>query len=332
MRALVTGATGFIGANLVRELVRDEFHVRALVRPGSDTLAIRDVAVETVTGDLLDKASLARAVEGCDVVFHVAALYRLWSRDRKAHDRVNVQGTRNVLEAAVKAKVERVVYTSTASVFGHWRGGAYPSETSTVGIDDLVDGYHLTKYLAEIEAQKYLSKGLDLVIVNPTTPMGPFDVKPTPTGRIVLDFMEGRMPAYIDTGLNVVHVKDVVRGHMQALEKGKTGERYILGNRNVSLKELFRILAAIVGRSAPAFRMPYWLALGAAHLENWLSTGLLNREPTIPLAGVRMARRPMYFDPSKAVQELGMPQTPIEGALEEAVGWFRRRPQLRAAA
>ena len=332
MRALVTGATGFIGANVVRELVKDDFPVRALVRPRSDTLAIRDVDVETVTGDLLDKASLTRAIEGCDVVFHVAALYRLWSRDLKAHDRVNVEGTRNVLDAAVEAKVERVVYTSTASVFGHWSGGAYPDETSTAGIDDLVDGYHLTKYLAEIESRKYLSKGLDLVTVNPTAPVGPFDVKPTPTGRIVLDFIEGRMPAYMDTGLNVVHVRDVARGHIQALQKGVTGEKYILGNRNVSLKELFQMLAETVGRAAPVFRMPYWLALGAARLENWFSAGLLNREPRIPLAGVRMARKPMYFDPSKAVRELGMPQTPIEEGLEEAVDWFRRRPQLRAAA
>ena len=332
MKALVTGATGFIGANLVRELVRDEFYVRALVRPGTDTLAIRGVDVETVTGDLLDEDSLARAMEGCDVLFHVAALYRLWSRDKKAFDRVNVQGTRNVLEAAAKAKVERVVYTSTAAVFGHWNGGAYPDETSTLGIDDLVDGYHLTKYLAEIEAQKYVSKGLDLVIVNPTAPLGPFDVKPTPTGKILLDFMEGRIPAYMDTGLNVVHVKDVARGHIQALEKGKTGETYILGNLNISLKKLFHILAAIVGRSAPTICMPYWLALGAARLENWFSAGLLNREPRIPLAGVRMARQPMYFDPSKAVQELGMPQTPIEEALKEAVDWFRQRSQLRTAA
>lgn len=316
----------------MRELIKDEFIVRALVRPGSDTTGIHGVDVEAVKGDLLDEDSLARAVEGCDVLFHVAALYRLWTRDQKAYTEVNVHGTRNILEAAVKAKVDRVVYTSTAAVCGHWGGGAYPDETSTVGIGDLVDGYHLTKYLAEIEAQKYLSKGLDLVIVNPTVPIGPLDVKPTPTGKIVLDFMEGRIPAYIDTGLNVVHVKDVARGHILALEKGKTGERYILGNRNVSLKKLFQMLATIVGRSAPSFRMPYWLALGAAYLENWFSAGLLNREPRIPLAGVRMARQPMYFDSSKAVEELGMPQTPVEDALVEAVDWFRQHSKRRAAA
>ena len=332
MKAMVTGATGFIGGNLVRELLADGTEVRALVRPGTDATALSELGVEIAAGDLLDEGSLARALDGCEALFHVAALYRLWGPRPEAFREVNVRGTRNVLEAALASGVEKVVYTSTAAVFGHWKGGPLPSEKTGAVIGDMVDGYHRSKYQAETEALKYCCRGLCLVIVNPTAPVGPWDVKPTPTGKTILDFIKGKMPAYLDTGLNVVHVRDVARGHILALEKGKVGARYILGGRNITLKELFHKLGTIAQRPAPSLRIPYWAALGAAYLDHWLSVTLLRREPVVPLAGVRMARHHMYYDSSKAVLQLGLPQTPVEEALEDAVVWFRKQFNVEAAA
>ena len=332
MKALVTGATGFIGGNLVRELVKDGWSVLALVRPQSNTTALDGVEVESVSGDLLDEEFLSRAVLGCDSVFHAAALYRLWTPDSGAYHRVNVIGTRNVMEAALRAGVQKVVYTSTASVFGHWSGGSIPTEASAIALNDMVDGYHRSKYLAETEVLSYCSKGLPVVIVNPTAPVGSWDVKPTPTGKIVLDFLRGKIPAYLNTGLNLVHVRDVARGHIQAHERGRVGERYILGNRNATLKELFQILGQIVQRRAPSLRLPYWVALGTAYVDQWISGTLLRKEPFVPLAGVRMAREPMFYDCSKAIDELGLPQTPIEDALRDAVDWFREHTKAGVAA
>ncbi|MEE9199704.1 MAG: hopanoid-associated sugar epimerase [Dehalococcoidia bacterium] len=332
MKTLVTGATGFIGGNLVRELLRDGVDVRALARASSDTATLSVLGVEVVVGDLLDESSLERAMEGCDHLYHVAALYRLWTPDPRAFEQVNLQGTRNVLEAALKVGVGRVVYTSTASVFGHWKGGPIPDEGAIVDVSDIVDGYHRSKFLAEAEALAYCSRGLPLVIVNPTAPVGPWDVKPTPTGKLVLDFLKGRIPAYIDTGLNLVHVRDVARGHILAMERGRVGECYILGNRNVTLKEAFRLLSRIAHRRAPLLRIPYWVALGTAYMDRWLSGSLLRREPMVPLAGVPIARDPMFYDSSKAVRELGLPQTPIEEALEEAAAWFREHFKVGIAA
>ena len=332
MKALVTGATGFIGGNLVRELVKDGWSVRALVRPQSDTTALEGVEVESVFGDLLDEESLRSAVKGCGSVFHAAALYRLWTPDTGAYHRVNVIGTCNVMEAALHEGVRKVVYTSTASVFGHWNGGPIPNEASAMTLSDMVDGYHRSKYLAEARVLNYRSKGLPVVIVNPTAPVGPWDVKPTPTGKIVLDFLRGKIPAYLNTGLNSVHVRDVCRGHILAHERGRVGERYILGNQNISLKRLFQLLGERVQRRAPSIRLPYWAALGAAYVDQWLSEAFLRREPFVPLAGVKMARRPMFYDCSKAVKELGLPQTPIEDALRDAVDWFRERAKVRIAA
>ena len=243
-----------------------------------------------------------------------------------------MEGTTNILEAAMEAEVERVVYTSTASVFGHWKGGLIPDEKTLSSLDEIVDGYHRSKFIAEERALEFCSRGLDLVIVNPTAPIGPWDPKPTPTGRIVLEFIKGRMPAYIDTGINIADVRDVARGHILAYEKGRAGERYILGNRNLTLKELLESLAGVTGMSAPRVRLPYGLAMTLAHVEHLLSVKLLSKQPRIPVAGVRMARHPMYFDSSKAVSELGMPQTPIETALRDAVSWFRERESLGAAA
>ena len=256
MKALVTGATGFLGSNLIIELLKNGVEIRALVRPGSKTTNLKGLNVEIITGDLLDKASLDNAISGCDVLFHTAALYKLWTLRPNDFLKHNVDGTKNVLQAALEADVSRVVYTSTASVFGHWKGGPIPNENAKCSITEAIDGYHQSKFIAEAEALNYCSKGLDLVIVNPTAPIGPYDIKPTPTGRILLDFINGRIPAYIDTGINVVDVRDVARGHILAFEKGKTGERHILGNRNLTLKELFKLIGDVVGMPPPKFRMP----------------------------------------------------------------------------
>lgn len=332
MKALVTGATGFIGGNLARELLSDGHEVRVLCRPEAEMTNVDGLEVEVALGDLRDPASLARAMEGREALFHAAALYSLWSPDPADFARTNVQGTVNVLEAAMRAGIKRVVYTSTASVFGHWKGGPIPNEASICTPDEIVDGYHRTKFLAERKALDYCRRGLDVVIVNPTAPIGPWDLKPTPTGRIALDFIRGRMPAYIDTGINVVDVRDVARGHILAYAKGRTGERYILGNRNLTLKELLETLGRVTGLSAPKVKLPYGLALTLARVDHLLSVKLLSRAPRIPVSGVRMARHPMYFDCSKAVSELGMPQTPIDVALRDAVAWFRGRRTMGVAA
>lgn len=332
MKALVTGATGFIGGNLARELLSDGHDVRVLCRPEADMTNVNGLEVEVAVGDLRDRTSLDRAMNGRDALFHAAALYSLWSPDPADFARTNVQGTVNILDAALKAGVARVVYTSTASVFGHWKGGPIPNEDSICTPDEIVDGYHRTKFLAERKALDYCRQGLDVVIVNPTAPVGPWDPKPTPTGRIALDFIRGRMPAYIDTGINVVDVRDVARAHILAYQTGKTGERYILGNRNVTLKELFQALGKVTGMSAPRLRLPYGLAMTLAQVDHLLSVKLLSRAPRIPVSGVRMARYPMYFDCSKAVSELGMPQTPIDVALRDAVAWFRARETMGVAA
>ena len=332
MKALVTGATGFIGGNLVRELLKDGHDVRALCRAEADRSNLKDLDVDVAIGDLRDRGSLTGAMKGREALFHTAALYSLWSPDPGDFVKTNVDGTVNILEAAMEAEVDRVVYTSTASVFGHWKGGPIPNESSSSSLDEIVDGYHRSKFIAEEQALEFCSRGLDLVIVNPTAPIGPWDPKPTPTGRIVLDFIKGRMPAYIDTGMNVADVRDVARGHILAFEKGRTGERYILGNRNLTLKELFQALGSAAGMPVPRFKLPYGLAITLAHVDQLLSVKLLSKQPRIPLAGVRMARHPMYFDSSKAVSELGMPQTPIETALSDAVSWFRSRASLGVAA
>lgn len=332
MKALVTGATGFIGGNLVRELLADGHDVRVLCRPEADMTNVDGLNVEIAVGDLRDRESLVRAMEGREGLFHAAALYSLWSPNPEDFARTNVQGTVNILEAAKGAGVGRVVYTSTASVFGHWKGGSIPNESSQCTPDEIVDGYHRTKFLAEEKALEYCEHDLDVVIVNPTAPVGAWDPKPTPTGRIVLDFIMRKMPAYIDTGINIVDVRDVARGHILAYQRGKRGERYILGNRNVTLKELFKSLAGVTGLAAPRVKLPYGLAMTLAQVDYLFSVKLLSKAPRIPVAGVRMARHPMYFDCSKAVSELGMPQTPIEEALREAVTWFRGRGTLGVAA
>ena len=321
MRVLVTGATGFVGGNLARRLWRCGYEVRALVRTGSDTLTIDDTGITAIAGDILDRESVDRAVRGCGAVFHCAAAYTFWARDSRLVHRTNVDGTANVLEAARRAGVSRMVYTSTVSTIGLPSGGLGTEDTA-VDPRHLVGHYKRSKYQAECLALAMASDGLPLVVVNPTTPVGPWDVKPTPTGRMVLDFMRGRIPAYLDTGMNLVDVEDVAAGHILALEQGRPGQRYLLGNRNVSLKGVFSMLQEATGRPVPRWRVPYWLAIGAGYLDQWVEGGLLRREPRIPLEGLRVSRTPMYVSCQKAVDEMGLPQGPVEAALEKAVRWF----------
>jgi dihydroflavonol-4-reductase len=321
MPALVTGGTGFIGANVARELVEAGDTVRVLARPGSDRRALADVPVEFVEGDLLDPASLRRAVRGVQTVYHVAADYRLWTADPATLYRTNVDGTRAVLEAAGDAGVSRIVHTSSVGALGIPKDGRPGTEDTPVTLADMVGAYKRSKFLGEQVALELARRGLPVVIVNPSAPVGPWDVKPTPTGQMIVDFIRGRMIATVDTGLNVVHVRDVARGHLLAAERGKPGERYILGHRDLPLAEIFGILADLTGRRPPRFRVPYALAwVGAACCEG--VARLTRRPPAVPLTAVRMARKRMYFSSARAVRELGLPQTDVRVALADAVAWF----------
>lgn len=321
MDVLVTGGTGFVGANLVRELLKDGHSVRVLVRPTSDRRALEGCDVELVEGDLLDPASLQRAVAGARVVYHAAADYRLWARDAEPLYRTNVEGTRQLLSAAAEAGVARVVYTSTVGALGIPKDGRPGTETTPVSLEEMVGPYKRSKFLAERVAEEWARRGLSVVIVNPSAPVGPWDVKPTPTGRMIVDFLRGKMFASLDTGLNLVHVRDVARGHILAAERGRIGEKYILGNRNFSLAEIFALLGRLTGIAPPRVSVPYAVAwLGAAVMEGWAR--VTGKEPRASLTAVRMAKKRMYFDPSKAVRELGLPQTPVEEALRDAVEWF----------
>jgi dihydroflavonol-4-reductase len=319
---LVTGASGFVGWHVARLLVDRGYPVRALVRAGS---RIDNLECERATGDLRDPESLARAATGCGLVFHVAADYRLWARHPEELYRSNVEGTRNLLDAARKAGVERVVYTSTVGCIGipHGAAGGAPGdEAAPVTLEDMAGDYKRSKFLAEQTALEFARGGLPVVIVNPTAPVGDHDVKPTPTGKIVLDFLNGDMPAFIDTGLNVVDARDVAAGHLLACERGRPGERYILGSENLTLAEILRKLARITGRKAPTVRLPYAVAYCAGACSTaWAD--LTGRPPRVPLDAVRMARKKMWVTHEKARRELGFAPGPAEIALARAVEWFQ---------
>jgi dihydroflavonol-4-reductase len=320
-RSLVTGGTGFVGANLVRELLTDGDRVRVLARPGGDRRALAGCDVEIVDGDLLDAASVRRATAGMERVYHVAADYRLWAPDPSALFRANVDGTRHVLEAAVAAGAARIVYTSTVGALGIPKDGRPGDETTPVTLADMVGPYKASKFVAEEVARELAARGAPVVIVNPSAPVGPWDVKPTPTGQMIVDFLRGKMIASLNTGLNIAHVRDVARGHILAAERGRIGERYVLGAVNLSLLDIFRALAGLTGLPAPRFRVPYALAwIAAAGMEG--VARLRGGAPAVPLTAVRMARKRMFFSADKAVRELGLPQTPAERALGDAVEWF----------
>ncbi|MGC8761072.1 MAG: hopanoid-associated sugar epimerase [Bryobacteraceae bacterium] len=316
--ALVTGASGFLGWHVAQVLLRRGIPVRALVR---NPKAVTDLDAELVAGDLRDAAAVRRAAEGCGLVFHVAADYRLWTpRPREMYES-NVGGTRNVLEAARQAGAERIVYTSTVGCIGFVKGGL-GDETTPVSIHDMTGHYKRSKWLAEQEALAAAREGLPVVIVNPTAPVGAHDVKPTPTGQTILDFLRGRMPAYVDTGLNIVDAADAAEGHWLACERGRTGERYILGGENLTLKQIFDILSRLTGLPAPRLRLPWSVAFAAA-LVNTAWAGLTGRPPRAPLDAVRMARKKMWVTHARAERELGYHPAPAETALRHAVEWFR---------
>jgi dihydroflavonol-4-reductase len=320
MRVFVTGGTGFVGANLVRELLNQGYEVRALVRPNSKLDNLQSLPIERVNGDLNDPA-LVNHLRGCQALFHVAAHYSLWRRDRDALYHSNVLGTRTLLQAAREAGVDRTVYTSSVAAIGVPADGRIADETYQSPVEKLIGDYKKSKYWAEQEAHQAVQAGQDIVIVNPSTPIGPWDIKPTPTGDIILRFLRRQMPAYLDTGLNLIDVRDVVQGHILALKNGKTGDRYILGHQNLSLKALLTELADITGLPAPQVALPQWLPLTVAWIDEYLLAPL-GKSPSVPVDGVRMAAQQMFYSADKAVSELGLPQTPIRQALEDAVQWF----------
>ena len=326
MRAFVTGGTGFVGANLVRLLLQQRYQVRVLVRPTSCLDNLQSLEVEIVQGNLND-ADLSQQIKGCQVLFHVAAHYSLWQKDQQELYFNNVLGTRNILAAAWKAGVERIVYTSSVAAIGVGKNGQAVAETHQSPVDKLIGDYKKSKYWAEQEAVKAVNLGQDIVIVNPSTPIGAWDIKPTPTGDIIVRFLQRRMPFYLNTGLNLIDVQDVAWGHLLALEKGKTGDRYILGNCNLTLKALLDKLAAITNIPAPQKTIPYPIPYTAAWVDEKILT-LLSKQPSVPLDGVRMARQKMYYDATKAIQELGLPQSPIETALRRSIDWFQNQSIL----
>ena len=328
MTTLVTGATGFIGGNLARALWARGEDVRALVRPTGNDLAIRETGVVQVTGDLLDSESVRRAAEGCETVYHCAAIYSFWSPRPREMYRSNVVGTVNLLDAARRAGVRRVVFTSSVATIGIPPNGSRDPEH--LGTEEmpprpalLIGYYKQSKYATEQIALAANDHEMEVVVVNPCAPVGEWDVKPTPTGQIPLLFARGMAPYYISTGMNLVDVADVAEGHILAMERGMPGERYILGCRNLTLKEIFDILSEITGRRSPNIRIPHWAILGVAYLDEFIEGTLLRHPPTVPVEAIKITKHPMYVSNKKAVAELGLPQSPVEVALEKAIRWFR---------
>jgi len=327
MKTLVTGATGFVGSHVAGRVLSAGQSLRVLARPGSDVRALRGLDAERVEGDLRDTGSLERALQGVNRVFHVAADYRLWSRNPAEIYESNVTGTRNLLDAAKRAGVEQFIYTSTVATIAVDRP-SLPNETTDSKLDEMVGHYKRSKWLAEKEALKAAQDGLPVVIVMPTTPVGPGDWKPTPTGKLIVDFLNGKMPGYVETGLNFAGVEDVAAGHLLAAERGKSGECYLLGAENLSLKQMLDILAQITGLPAPRVKIPHAIALGYAYTENVFSR-MLGREPQIPVEGVKIARHNMFVDVSKAQRELGYAPRPVAAAFERAVRWYEENGYVR---
>jgi len=339
MTTLVTGAAGFLGSHVTRQLVARGDDVRVLMRPSSTNRAIADLSLEYVTGDLRDPASLDRAMKDVKRVFHVAADYRLWARRKQDIYDSNVGGTKNLLDAAKRAGVEQLIYTSTVATIAVDRP-QHPNEFTDARLEEMVGHYKRSKWLAEKEALSSAKNGLPVIVAMPTTPVGPWDWKPTPTGKIILDFLNGKMPGYVETGLNFVGVEDCAAGHLLIAEKGKVGERYLLGGQNLTLKQMLDALSKITGLPAPKLKIPHGLALGVAYASTVFSR-LLGREPGIPVEGVKIARHMMFVDCSRAQRELGFKAGPVSVALERAVRWYeangyiaksRARRMARAAA
>jgi dihydroflavonol-4-reductase len=323
-KTLVTGGTGFVGRAVVEELLAAGREVRVLAR-NPDHPALKGLAVDVAVGDLLDLDSLERALTSCTNLFHVAADYRLWVPDPATMYAVNVDGTKQLFTAAAAHGVNRVVYTSTVGTLGNPGNGSPGSEDTPVHLEDMVGHYKRSKFLAEGVALDFAHKGLPLVVVNPSTPVGPWDSRPTPTGQMIVDFLKRGMPAYLETGLNLIHVRDVARGHLLAEAKGQVGEKYILGNENLSLSQIFNLLAEITGLPAPTVKLPYWPVLGLAYVDEFFANYVRRKPPRMPITAIRMAKKFMYFDNRKAIQYLGLTLTPVRQALADAVAWFRLR-------
>lgn len=323
MKAFVTGATGFVGSHVARILAEQGADLRLLVRPSSNPRNIETLKADRVSGDLRDPLSLEKAMSGCDAVFHVAADYRLWIRDPDQMYRSNVDGTRAMLEAARKNGVRRVVYTSSVATMGFTGNGHPADEQSPVSLENMIGHYKRSKFMAEQLALAAGRSGMDVVVVNPTTPVGEQDVKPTPTGRIVVDFLKKKFPAYVDTGLNLVDVTECARGHFAAYEKGRSGERYILGGQNLTLKEILDKLSTITGLPSPGIRVPYALALATGVVDEIVTGRILRREPRATIDAVRMGRKKMFVSSAKAEGELDWKIVPVDGALRRAADWFR---------
>jgi len=323
MKAFVTGATGFVGSHVARVLAEQGADLRLLVRSSSDPRNIQALNADRVVGDLRDPASIEKAMAGCDVVFHVAADYRLWVRDPQQMYRANVEGTRAVLDAARNNRVRRVVYTSSVATMGFTSNGHPADEDSPVSLDKMIGHYKRSKFMAEEVAVEAGRGGMNVVVVNPSTPVGEHDIKPTPTGRIVVDFLKKKFPAYVDTGLNLVDVTECARGHVAALEKARSGERYILGGENLTLKQILDKLAAITGLPSPRVRVPYVLALATGVIDEVVTGRILGREPRATIDAVRMGRKKMFVSCAKAERELGWKTVPVDRALRRAVEWFQ---------
>ena len=331
MKVLVTGGTGFVGSAVVRALLTRNLSVRALVRPGSDRSNLHALPVEIAVGDLCDGASLERAVRGCRAIFHVAADYRLWTRDPNRMYRTNVEGTETLLRLALAAGVERFIYTSSVATLGADPAGAVTDETTPVDLDDMVGHYHRSKFLAEQKVRAVAAAGARIVIVHPSMPLGPRDLKPTPTGRAVANAVSGKIPAYVDTGLNIVHVDDVAEGHVLALERGRPGENYILGGENMTLRRLLSLIAEARGRRPRFIRLPHLAVVPVAYAaEAWAV--LTGGEPLPSREEVQMARRYMYFSSARAIERLGYRPRPAFEAVHEAVAWFTRQEPMRRPA
>lgn len=328
MKKLVTGATGFIGSAIVRELIRDGEDIRVLVRKTSNTRNIDNLDIERAYGDIRDGDSMRKALKGCDTLYYTAAHFAHWTPDKKLPYEINVEGTKTSLNAALDAGVERVVYTSTNNTMGAHGADIPANESAEFNHQDTGDNYSMSKYLGEIEAKKFVAKGLPIVIVNPTIVIGAHDIKPTPSGKMIIDIANKDMPGYIEGGVNIIDVEDVARGHILAAKKGRVGERYLFGNENMSVSDYFRLISEVAGVKPPKIKIPYYLAIALGYMFE-LGAYITKKPPVTTASEVKIGRKYEFYDCSKAVKELGLPQTPIRASIERAVNWFKENGYIR---
>ena len=328
MKKLVTGATGFIGSAIVRELIRDGEDIRVLVRKTSNTRNIDNLDIERAYGDIRDGDSMRKALKGCDTLYYTAAHFAHWTPDKKLPYEINVEGTKTSLNAALDAGVERVVYTSTNNTMGAHGADIPANESAEFNHQDTGDNYSMSKYLGEIEAKKFVAKGLPIVIVNPTIVIGAHDIKPTPSGKMIIDIANKEMPGYIEGGVNIIDVEDVARGHILAAKKGRVGERYLFGNENMSVSDYFRLISEVAGVKPPKIKIPYYLAIALGYMFE-LGAYITKKPPVTTASEVKIGRKYEFYDCSKAVKELGLPQTPIRASIERAINWFRENGYIR---